>query len=110
MSSTPESPDGTEPAREGKRPAVWVGILSGIGLQIVGVVLMFLLLAVSSSFTGAGDGVVFFLLLPFIVLLVGSALLMISWYWRRFALGVLIVSTAVWITLIGPCLGLVLQA
>lgn len=105
---TPPSAGGTRAGRDGKRPAVWMGILAGIGLQIVDVVLMFMLLAVASSITVEGDWGIVIMLLPFIVVLVGSALLMISWYWRRFALGVLIVSAAVWIILIGPCLGLLM--
>ena len=102
------SAGGTRPGRDGKRPAVWMGVLAGIGLQIVDVVLMFMLLAVASSITVEGDWGIVIMLSPFIVVLVGSALLMISWYWRRFAVGVLIVSAAVWIILIGPCLGLLM--
>lgn len=104
----PPSAGSTRPGRDGKRPAVWMGVLAGIGLQIVDVVLMFMLLAVASSITVEGDWGIVIMLSPFIVVLVGSALLMISWYWRRFAVGVLIVSAAVWIILIGPCLGLLM--
>ncbi len=98
-------PAGTATADQRKRPAVWVGILSGLGMQVAALVLGLVLLAMAAQ-VASGGPVVLFLLLPFIVLLVGPALLMISWRWRRFAVGVLIVSAAVWITLIGPCLGL----
>ena len=101
MSSTPEIPE--------KRPPLWAGILTGLGLQILGLVAMLLLLTVSFSIQ-TGMGGIFILLAPFIVLLVGPALLMISWRWRRFATGVLIISAAVWLIIIGPCLGLAVGA
>jgi hypothetical protein len=83
---------------------VWAGLLSGVGLQIAGLVVMLMLLSV--AYAVPGNGAVVIMLLPFIVLLVGPALLMISWKWRRFATGVLIISAAVWLIIIGPCLGL----
>ncbi len=91
-----------------KRPPLWAGLLSGVGLQIAGLVVMVMLLSV--AFSLSGNGAVFIMLLPFIVLLVGPALLMISWRWRRFATGVLIISAATWLVIIGPCLGLAMGA
>nr|BFF10112.1 hypothetical protein GCM10025699_14150 [Microbacterium flavescens] len=46
------------------------------------------------------------LLWPFILVPVLAGLLMFSQRWRRFATGVLIVSAATWLIVIGPCLGL----
>ena len=40
---------------------------------------------------------------PFILIVVLSALLLFSKKWRRFATGMLIVSAALWIIVIGPC-------
>jgi hypothetical protein len=84
-------------------------VLTGLGAQVVGVVAMIMLLSVMFS-VAYGSWGVFVLLLPFIVLLIGPALLMLSWHWRRFATGMLIVSAAVWLIIIGPCLGLALVA
>ena len=101
MSSTPDQPE--------KRPPLWAGILTGLLLQLLGVVVMVGLLTVSMSNQTQMGGILI-LLSPFIVLLVGPALLMISWRWRRFATGVLIISAAVWLIIIGPCLGLTMNA
>jgi hypothetical protein len=89
-----------------KRPPLWAGLLVGFALQLVGLFVTLALLTVTFSMSGSGG--IFLLLLPFIVLLVGPALLMISWRWRRFAAGMLIISAAVWLIVIGPCLGLAL--
>jgi len=75
----------------------------------VGVILMLMLFTAAYSWN-MGSGGIFIMLLPFIVLLVGPALLMISWKWRRFATGMLIISAAVWLIIIGPCLGLAMGA
>jgi hypothetical protein len=101
-------PAGAQPPTGPKRPPLWAGLLSGVGLQIAGLVVMLMLLSV--TFSLSGNGAVFIMLLPFIVLLVGPALLMISWRWRRFATGVLIISAATWLVIIGPCLGLAMGA
>jgi len=40
---------------------------------------------------------------PFILITVLAALLLLSKRWRRFATGMLIVSAALWVVVIGPC-------
>ena len=65
---------------------------------MLAVVLFFLTAGLITGFFGA--------LWPFILVTVGAALLMISKRWRRFATGVLIVSAAAWIVVIGPCIAL----
>ncbi|GAA5203470.1 hypothetical protein [Microbacterium jejuense] len=101
---------GGPPPASPKRPPVWAGLLAGVGLQIAGLIVMVMLLTVSFSISTPGYWGIVILLLPFIVLLIGPALLMISWRWRRFATGVLIISAAVWLIIIGPCLGLAMGA
>lgn len=89
----PEAP----PAAEVGRPGVGAGVATGCGLQVLGVIAFFLSLGVA-TFYGA--------LWPFIVITVAAAALMFSRRWRRFATGVLIVSAATWIIVIGPCIAL----
>ncbi len=91
-------PAGPPPAPKDGRPGMGVGVATGCGLQVLAAILFFATLALAFNFFGA--------LWPFIVITVGAALLMISRRWRRFATGVLIVSAATWIIVIGPCVGL----
>ena len=44
---------------------------------------------------------------PFILITVLAALLLFSKRWRRFATGMLIVSAALWVVVIGPCYPLI---
>lgn len=74
------------------------GVSTGCGLQLLGVFLMFASLGVATNFFGY--------LWPFVLTTICSALLLLSDHWRRFATGVLIVSLAAWIVVIGPCIAL----
>jgi hypothetical protein len=80
------------------RPGVWAGVGTGCGLHVIGIILMFTLLSVVGSIWGW--------LAPFIAIPVIAGALMFSRTWRRFATGILIVSAAAWIVVIGPCIGL----
>lgn len=91
------APGAVPQARDG-RPGVGPGVATGCGLQVLAVVLFFLTAGLITGIFGA--------LWPFILVTVGAALLMISKRWRRFATGVLIVSAAAWIVVIGPCIAL----
>jgi hypothetical protein len=77
---------------------VGAGVATGCGLQVLAIILFFATSALMFSFLGA--------LWPFILVTVGSALLMLSRRWRRFATGALIVCAATWIVVIGPCIAL----
>jgi hypothetical protein len=109
------TPSGADAAAEAgaptdrRRPGIVLGLLAGAGLQVVDVVLMFILITIASQIT-VGEGGLFIVLLPFIVVLAGSALLMLSWYWRWFAFGVLLVTAVVAIIVIAPALGLLTRA
>lgn len=92
-----------------RRPGIVLGLLAGAGLQVVDVALMFILVTLASQIT-VGEGGLLIVLLPFLVVLVGSALLMMSWYWRRFALGVLVVTAVAAVIVIAPALGLIDRA
>jgi hypothetical protein len=87
------APDGTAP--QDTRPGLGTGIATGCGLQVLGVVVVFGTLAYVGSIWG--------ILWPFIIITVLAGLLMISRRWRRFATGVLIVTAAMWIVVLGPC-------
>ncbi|WP_203581670.1 hypothetical protein [Microbacterium hibisci] len=90
-----------------RRPGVGLGLLAGAGLLVFDLVVLFVLLTLASGIT-VGSGGVLVLMLPFLVVLAGSVLLMLSWYWRWFALGLAIVTAASAIA-IGPFLGLLLR-
>ncbi|MFC8682881.1 hypothetical protein ACFT30_15290 [Microbacterium ureisolvens] len=92
---------------ETRRPGIMLGLLAGAGLLVFDLVLMFVLLTFASQIT-VGSGGTLILLLPFIVVLAGSLLLMISWYWRWFALGLAIVTAASCIA-VGPFLGMLMR-
>ena len=89
---------GPPPKAKDGRPGVGPGVATGCGLQVLAVVLFFATAGLVAGVFGA--------LWPFILVTVGAALLMISKRWRRFATGVLIVSAAAWIVVIGPCIAL----
>lgn len=80
------------------RPGVGPGVATGCGLQVLAVIAFFA--------TGGFIAGILGILWPFIVVTVAAALLMLSRRWRRFATGVLIVSAATWIVVIGPCIAL----
>jgi hypothetical protein len=73
-------------------------VATGCGLQVLAVILFFLTGGLMMGFLGS--------LWPFILVTVGSALLMLSKRWRRFATGALIVCAATWIVVIGPCIAI----
>jgi hypothetical protein len=87
--------DEASAAPKGVRPGLGAGLATGCGLQVLAVILFFVTAGIALGFFGA--------LWPFILVTVGSALLMLSKRWRRFATGALIISAAAWITIIGPC-------
>jgi len=89
MTPPPETKDG---------PGVGAGVATGCGLQVLAFVLFFATAGLMLSFYGA--------LWPFILVTVGSAVLMLSKRWRRFATGALIVCAATWIIVIGPCIAM----
>lgn len=91
-------PPGPPAAPEGSRPGVGAGVATGCGLQVLAFVLFFVTAGLALGVFGA--------LWPFILVTVGSALLMLSQRWRRFATGALIVCVATWIIVIGPCIAL----
>ena len=88
MSKTPEK----EP---GPPPGVGAGIATGFGLQFLGLILF--------QSTALAIPYPLLKLWPFILITVLAVLLLFSKKWRRFAAGVLIVSAAIWIVVIGPC-------
>jgi len=90
------SPEGT--AAEPGRPGVGIGIATGCGLQVLGAVLFLATIGVIGSIWG--------LVWPFVLITVLAGALMFSRRWRRFATGVLIVSAASWLIVIGPCIGM----
>lgn len=87
---------GAAPAKTG--PGVWAGVATGCGLQVLGVLIFLSLIGVGTNLFGW--------LWPFIVIPAAAALLLIFKSWRRFATGILIVSAAMWIVVLGPCLAL----
>jgi hypothetical protein len=91
-------PDEPSATPRSARPGVGAGVATGCGLQVLAVILFFATSALMFNFLGA--------LWPFILVTVGSALLMLSPRWRRFATGALIVCAATWIIAIGPCIAL----
>lgn len=91
-------PPPAEPGAKDDRPGVGPGVATGCGLQVLAVIVFFL----TSGYVGGILGILW----PFILITVAAALLMISKRWRRFATGALIVSAAMWIVVIGPCIAL----
>ncbi len=85
-----------EPAKTG--PGVWAGVGTGCGLQILGVLIFLALIGTGTSLFGW--------LWPFIAIPAAAAVLLIFKNLRRFATGILIVSAAMWIIVLGPCLAL----
>jgi len=75
-------------------------------LLIVAIPVMVAMFPIAYTARLTSAAVLAILLAPYIVLLVGSALLMISRRWRRFATGMLIMIAAAWLVVIGPCIGL----
>jgi len=77
------------------RPSVGAGVGIAFVAYFVGLVL----------FMGTVSAIPYALLKlwPFILIAVLAALLLFSRRWRRFATGMLIVSAALWIIVIGPC-------
>ena len=100
MGSMPMAPPSDGPGSAGQytRPGVGAGVATGCGLQVLAFILFFLTAGLMLNAFGA--------LWPFILVTVGSALLMLSHRWRRFATGALIVCAATWIIVIGPCIAL----
>src|SRR4051812_40317301 len=76
------------PEPEPQRPGVGPGVATGCGVQVLALILFFLTAGIIPGFYGA--------LWPFVLFTVGAALLLISWRWRRFATGTLIVCAATW--------------
>jgi hypothetical protein len=81
-----------------KPPGVWLGLLAGCGMQILGLVIFMTMVTLTTNLFGALWG--------FMLFTVAAIALMFSKRWRRFATGILIISAATWIIVIGPCLGL----
>ena len=79
-------------------PGAGAGVATGCGLQVLAFILFSVTGGLMFGFVGA--------LWPFILVTIGSALLMLSKRWRRFATGALIVCVATWIVVIGPCIAL----
>jgi hypothetical protein len=77
---------------------VWLGLLAGCGMQILGLVIFMTMVTLTTNLFGALWG--------FMLFTVAAIALMFSKRWRRFATGILIISAATWIIVIGPCLGL----
>ena len=77
------------------RPSVGAGVGIAFVLYFVGLAL----------FTGTASAIPYPLLKlwPFLLITVLAAVLLFSKRWRRFATGILIVSAAIWIIVIGPC-------
>ena len=84
---------------ESAGPGVGVGIATGVGLQFLGLI----------AFQSTALAIPYPLLKlwPFILITVLAALLLFSKRWRRFATGMLIVSAALWVVVIGPCYPLI---
>jgi len=83
----------------GPPPGVGAGIATGVGLQFLGLIVF--------QSTALAIPYPLLKLWPFILITVLAALLLFSKRWRRFATGILIVSAAIWIIVIGPCYPLI---
>ncbi|WP_137845038.1 hypothetical protein [Microbacterium sp. 2FI] len=94
----PPGDEGAAPVKE-TRPGIWAGVGTGCGLHFIGIILMITLLGTIGSIWGW--------IWPFIAIPVIAGALMFSRTWRRFATGILIVSAATWIVVIGPCVGII---
>lgn len=91
-------PPATPPARRGLGVGAGVGI--GFGMQALAV-----LLFIGTIIIGIASNI-FAALWPFIVVTIAAAVLMFFPKWRRLATGVLIVSGATWLIVIGPCIAI----
>ncbi|MFE6997224.1 hypothetical protein ACFVAE_14765 [Microbacterium sp. NPDC057659] len=95
-SPEPYNPAGT------RKPGPGMGAGFGIGCAAYVLGIPIMLASLSATAAAGALGVLW----PFIVILVISALLMISERTRRVGAGMLIASAAAWIIVIGPCIGL----
>ncbi|OJU40639.1 MAG: hypothetical protein BGN97_01285 [Microbacterium sp. 69-10] len=93
------------PRREPGQRGIGTGLLIGLGFHALGLVLAVASLGMMMQFG------VFSILWPFIAIAVISVIVMATAgshaQRRRIAGGVLIISAAVWLIIIGPCIGLV---
>ncbi|KRC61077.1 hypothetical protein ASE14_09035 [Agromyces sp. Root81] len=78
-------------------PGIGLGAVTGCGAYLLAVVIGLALLTISNV-------IGFFI--PSVVVVVAAVALMFFPKWRRFATGILIVSAAMWIIVLGPCLGM----
>ncbi|MGB4136230.1 MAG: hypothetical protein WA971_06690 [Microbacterium sp.] len=96
-------PDGVPlPPLPQKGPGTWAGVGIGCGLHVLGVLVMIVAMNLAS-----GGATVLSWIWPFILILIASVLTMFSAQHRRLGAGMLIVSAAAWLVLIGPCVLLV---
>lgn len=107
----PQPPYGAPPVRKSLSFGawVWIGIAIGIGAHVIGAFLMLTTLSSIGSVQGPNSVVLSMLILlwPFIAIAVIAGLMMINPRSRGCATGILIVSAALWLIVIGPCIGLI---
>lgn len=91
------------PARTGLSfgAGLGIGIAIGVVAHIIGIVLMFASIGVSS-----GDGGPLVLLWPFLLIALAAAVMMFFTATRSFATGILLIAAAMWLVIIGPCIAI----